>query len=63
MASAKLRELGALLHLTALRHGQHADLIREQFPLDGELLADSFDKLAAQLNEISDGISDGRYDE
>jgi hypothetical protein len=62
MPSARLLELAALLHLTALQHGQFADLIRENLSGDGgDLLADGFDALAARLNEISDMIVEGEY--
>lgn len=63
MASAKLLELGALLHLTAMQHGHTADLIRANAPLELGLIAESLDELADKLNEISDMISDGQYDE
>jgi len=62
MPSQRLSELAALLHMTALRHGQHADLIREHMGEHGEVLALGFEELATRLNEISDLIAEGRYD-
>jgi hypothetical protein len=61
MPSEKLRELATLLQMTAMQHGQTADIMREVVE-GGEVVADSLDELAERLDEISNNIIEGVYD-